>query len=379
MIFVNEVAGVSEIPAWLKHVPPNEDGMTFVDLVFPAFLFIVGMAIPLAIGRRLDRGEAKLPIISHIVTRTLSLLIVGVFMVNIGRINPEASGISKNGWVFLLFIAVILIWNQYPKLSGGLRWLFSGLRLLGITILLFLAYIYRSGSAENPTWMSTSWWGIIGLIGWAYLTACVVFLFFRRQMGGLVGMIALLILLFIGDKSGAIDFLSPISKYLNIGAHIGGHGAITVAGVVLALLVLDGASSRSPWQQALRIISFGILLAAAGYLLRPLYGISKNEATPTWCLYSCSICCFVYAGLYWVIDVRQWKRWSAVLSPVGANPLLAYILPFLLWSAMGLIGVDYFHNHLNTGVVGVIRSIIFSFLMIAVTLGLSRLRISLRL
>ena len=58
MIFVNDIAGVSNtiVPPWMKHFH-GKSGMTFVDLVFPAFLFIVGMSIPFALGSRLDRGE----------------------------------------------------------------------------------------------------------------------------------------------------------------------------------------------------------------------------------------------------------------------------------------------------------------------------------
>src|SRR5215831_10116467 len=58
MMFVNDLHGVTGAPAWMKHIQPSDsDGMTFVDVVFPAFLFIVGMSIPFAIGRRLERGE----------------------------------------------------------------------------------------------------------------------------------------------------------------------------------------------------------------------------------------------------------------------------------------------------------------------------------
>ncbi|MDO8341836.1 MAG: hypothetical protein Q7T48_01430 [Cellvibrio sp.] len=37
MVFVNELAGIADVPQWMKHLPANVDGMTFVDLVFPAF------------------------------------------------------------------------------------------------------------------------------------------------------------------------------------------------------------------------------------------------------------------------------------------------------------------------------------------------------
>ncbi len=57
MVFVNDISGVTGTPAWLKHIEPSDaDGMTFVDAVFPVFLFIVGMSIPLAIGGRLKKG-----------------------------------------------------------------------------------------------------------------------------------------------------------------------------------------------------------------------------------------------------------------------------------------------------------------------------------
>ena len=41
MIFVNELAGIHDIPEWMKHMPADADAMSFVDVVFPAFLFIV--------------------------------------------------------------------------------------------------------------------------------------------------------------------------------------------------------------------------------------------------------------------------------------------------------------------------------------------------
>ena len=66
MVFVNELSGVENIPAWMKHLPADVDGMTFVDLVFPAFLFIVGMSIPFAIQARTDKGDSTSTIFKHI-------------------------------------------------------------------------------------------------------------------------------------------------------------------------------------------------------------------------------------------------------------------------------------------------------------------------
>ena len=82
MIFVNTVAGVKNIPLWLKHAPADVDGMTLPDIVFPAFLFIVGMAIPFAIRAREKKGQTKFEIWKHIIIRTIGLLTLGFFMVN---------------------------------------------------------------------------------------------------------------------------------------------------------------------------------------------------------------------------------------------------------------------------------------------------------
>src|SRR5579863_6361082 len=79
MIFVNDLAGAPErlVPDWMVHFSDRQhatkSGMTFVDLVFPAFLFIVGMSIPFALGGRMAKGEPIWKTLGHIVVRTLAL------------------------------------------------------------------------------------------------------------------------------------------------------------------------------------------------------------------------------------------------------------------------------------------------------------------
>src|SRR5436190_10983689 len=107
MIFVNDLAGSPEriVPAWMRHFH-GKSGMTFVDLVFPAFLFIVGMSIPFALGSRLAKGASLGRIVTHIVTRTLALLLVGIMMVNE---TPDSAKMSWSGslWSTLLYLAAI--------------------------------------------------------------------------------------------------------------------------------------------------------------------------------------------------------------------------------------------------------------------------------
>src|SRR3954468_3807056 len=84
MIFVNDLAGAGKVvPDWMVHFSDRHhggSGMTFVDLVFPAFLFIVGMSIPFALGGRLRTSQSPWQILAHVVIRTLSLMAIGILM-----------------------------------------------------------------------------------------------------------------------------------------------------------------------------------------------------------------------------------------------------------------------------------------------------------
>ncbi len=181
MLFVNDL-NMRVAPAWLGHMKADFDGMGLADWVFPGFLFIVGMAIPFAISGRLKKGDSIPKILIHILIRTVSLLIIGVLMLNTGRVNPEITGMSKNLWALLMYISVFLVWNDYR--SGKYKLLFPVMRAAGIATLFFLAIIFRSGTTENPGWMITGWWGILGLIGWGYLVSSLIWLAFRDSVAG---------------------------------------------------------------------------------------------------------------------------------------------------------------------------------------------------
>src|SRR5438874_807757 len=171
MIFVNDIAGVSEaiVPRWMRHFPSDGNGMTFVDLVFPAFLFVAGMSVPLALGPRLAR-ESVGTVLLHVVGRTLSLLLLGVLMVNE---SPDAVAM------------------------GGRPAVTTVVRLLGFAGLVALAFGFRGKDGErivtlSPFSVRTEWWGILGLIGWAYLVASIVYVLFRGRPTPTLGCTALL-------------------------------------------------------------------------------------------------------------------------------------------------------------------------------------------
>ena len=94
MIFVNDFWKVHDVPHWLEHATFGEDFMGLADIVFPGFLFAVGMSIPYAIEGRYSKGYSAESTLGHILSRTFALLVMGAFITNSEYIRPfpEASG-----------------------------------------------------------------------------------------------------------------------------------------------------------------------------------------------------------------------------------------------------------------------------------------------
>src|SRR5690606_31413803 len=172
MVFVNELAGISNIPQWMKHYPAHVDELIFVDLVFPSFLFIVGMSIPFATQARFSKGDSTQEVFKHVGLRSLALILIGVFMVNAeSGYLEEAMVIPISLWTLLMFACVLLIWSHYPKSLSPV--LVNGGKILGVVGLLVLWGLYRG---PDNAGMTPQWWGILGLIGWAYLIASVIYI-----------------------------------------------------------------------------------------------------------------------------------------------------------------------------------------------------------
>lgn len=378
MIFVNDVAGIKGAPWWMRHMPTSADGMTFVDLVFPAFLFIVGMSIPFAFKRRLERGDSGLKLWGHVLVRTLGLLLIGVFMVNMESGDWKSTGMSLHLWRLLLYVSVIVIWNQYGTQRLWVRVLAWIPRLAGFAVLAYLAYIYRdTPSDDRIIYMRPHWWGILGLIGWAYLVAATIYLIFRNQIAAMVGMVSFLLTLYIGDHGGAFRHAEFITKWVWIGGVLGSQASITTAGVAVSLLFFPNTLASTAGQRIRWILVFGIFMALAGFCLRPIYGISKDNATAPWCLISSALCCAIFVFMYWIMDVLNIRKWSVVLRPAGENPLLAYIMPGILYSVLGLCGVKIL-DQFSEGGIGIARSAVFALLVIGITAVLGRMRIRLK-
>lgn len=393
MIFANDLdmAMIRGVPWWMKHAKfsaPNPDFLTFVDVIAPAFLFIVGASIPLAIGRRLARGDSVWRIGTHILLRTASLLIIGVFMGNmrssdvLRNSNIVPIGLSHASWSVLLLASFLLVWNDYPRAAGRRRALFFALRMIGIGVLAWLALVYRQRQGDAVHGMKLRWY-VVGTIGWSYLTACAAYLLCRGRRTGLVGVYALLIALVIGDRAGAIrsvDILAEINRWVPLGHMIGASASNAVAGLIVGTLFTAGSPAGTPAKRVRWMLAMAGGLFAAGWLLRPLYGLFPPKHPPTWALYCAGLSCTAYALLYGLIDVRGVRRWTAIALPAGRNPLVAYFLSFMLHPLTRVLGIGGLNDYLNEGVVGIARTLGVTIVLgVFVTGAFTRMGVRLRL
>ena len=116
MIFVNDFAGMSGLPHWLHHAATEEDMLGFSDLVFPAFLFCVGLSIPFAVGARYQKGDNVLQVLGHVCFRTLALVVMGLFSMNLRGVE---GGLSRPVFTLLVIAGYFLVWNVYPRDKSG--------------------------------------------------------------------------------------------------------------------------------------------------------------------------------------------------------------------------------------------------------------------
>ena len=399
MIFVNDLAGAPKrlVPDWMVHFSDRHrggSGMTFVDLVFPGFLFIVGMSVPFALGSRLNKGEPTWKTFLHVLIRTVSLLALGILMVH-ETPNTEKLGWSGTLWMALMFTSAIfafcsLSWpgkETSPKRDRILGIITTVLRGAGIVSLFCLALVFVGRKDQHiltlyPFSISTSWYGILGLIGWAYLAASVIYLVFRTNRVALLACVALMTCFYAAGRKGFFDDFW-LNHIVDIGGTLGSQAAITVAGLLLGTILVT-PDTRTHRARIKFTLWFVAGFAFAAMLTTGLYGISKNAATPAWCLWSSAITAALWLIFYLWIDIRPQSSVAQAARPLataGQNVLLAYLLSEMMESVLDLAGLGDWYGGLaeHTLAGAIARSAGCGIVLLAITAGLNRMGFRLKL
>ncbi len=326
MVFVNDFWTVFDVPHFLEHFATWEDGIGLSDIVYPMFLFAVGMSIPYAIDRRFEKGLSTESTLGHIFSRTLALVVMGTFICN--QESRPMQG-CRWLWVLLFLVGFFLVWNQYKKDFKPAKWL----RPLGAVLLVALAVYYRTPDGAR---FEGLWWGILGQIGWAYLFCAVAYLLCRERQWPLALIWALLCLVNLsvtpmrgGEMLIGHNFAADITDALHLG---NGHiGIMALGGMLLTLT-----------ERRLKTSKLGIGLAAAAVLavlgLAAHQGwiVSKNLGTLPWCLYVSAISVALYTFLR-ILERKGWTIWFKPIQTAGTATLTVYMVPYLFIAAWVLL------------------------------------------
>ncbi len=226
--------------------------------------------------------------------------------------------------------------------------------------------------------MDTAWYGILGLIGWAYLVAALVFLVFRTNRTAILGCMVLLMCLFVADKNGLFEGFW-LHRIVGIGGTLGSQAAIAVCGLLMGsmLTAADMTSLKARTRFTFWLIAG---CAAAALLLNRPYGISKNNATPSWCLWACAITAALWYALYLISDVRPVKIISRPLALAGQNVLLAYLISEMLPGLLNALRLSDGFGQLAMNLPSAIaRSTLCALVILVISASLNRIGFRLKL
>ena len=354
MIFVNEVSSVKSIPSWIHHAEANDDSMGFADFIFPAFLFIIGLSIPLAINNKVKKNDTTYEVLSYIILRSAALIVMGFFHVNLDSYG-SASLFQKPIWALIVTISFFLIWLNYPKDIN--KFIKYRIILSGIFLLLLMAFIYKSDAVSGGESMEPQWWGILGILGWTYLVCAIIYYFFRNNFYFLLVCFLLFSTINIAEHNGLLE-----NKLFLIGD--ASAVTLTFGGLIISTFYNKLLHRKNIQNFCFILIISGITLLLFGFLLRPFTeGISKIRSTPSWVFISMGAAIlFLVIFIYLIDEVKKINLFKSI-RPAGTSTLTCYLMPYF-WIYL----LELFHINVpaifNTGIMGIIRSLIVSYLLI---------------
>ena len=280
MIIVNNQGGAGY--SFLHHA--NWNGWTPADLVFPFFIFIVGVAIPYTLNEKLDQGLSKRKLLLRITRRTIILFSLGLFI------------------------------NMFPTFE------LATFRIMGVLQRIALCYFFAS----------------------------LIFLFLkprRRIVLTITIPIAYWMLMTLvpvpGYGPGVLDQNGNLAGYIDrllLNGHLYIYSGTwdpegllsTLPAVATALIgVLAGQylrSNRNPSNKAQNLFFFGIISVAIGYLWNYWFPINKNLWTSSYVAFTGGLALIFLATCFYIIDIKGHKQWAKPFVMLGLNSIFIYVL-----------------------------------------------------
>jgi len=392
MIFVNDLPWSKNVPHMLEHALPGEDMLGFADIILPAFLFIVGMAIPFAFENRKAKGDTDLKIYWHVIVRSFALIIIGVLIANRRLIDADLSGYSINVYSLIIMAAFFLIWNIYPRRE---KLIFKILPWVGVLILLGVILTFRS-TGDGYNFIKPSW-GILGVIGWSYLFCSGIYLLSKKNMWAVLGFCVLYYIATMLVSEKIIPLGNEVVKVL-IGHSV--SYSFTISGLALSLIfrkiiekeiiekeIIEKEITEKKAQKrtlsnltlmavTLAIIGVGMLIL--GFISHYFWIISKTSGTPTWMFLCIGISVLLFLAMYCLVDVMGKGKWFNIIKPAGTATLTCYMLPYIYYSIRNMTG-PFLPDPFYDGFLGIVKCLVFALLIVGLTALLGKVGVKLKL
>lgn len=286
MTLVNNPGTGKAIYSPLEHAEWN--GWTPTDLVFPFFLFIVGVSITLAFARRVENGGSQRDLYLKIIRRTLIIFALG------------------------------LVLNGFPYYN------LSTIRIPGVLQRIALCYFFASLIFLHTTWRTQALIGV-GLLLFYWLIMTVI---------PAPGYMA-------GDLSKEGSLASYIDRTI-LGPHIWKAGKVydpegilsTIPAIVSTLCgILTGhllRSRRTPMEKVAAMFVAGAVGVALGWAWNFWFPINKDLWTSSYVVFTAGLALQFLAFCYWLVDLKNYRTWAKPFVIFGVNALALFFLSNLM-------------------------------------------------
>ena len=294
MILVNNPGSWQHVYPPLRHAEWH--GWTPTDLVFPFFLFIVGVSVSFSFSRRLEQTSGRPGLYSKIFRRTLILFALGLCLSLIPRFDFATLRIPG----VLQRIAICYCVSALLFLKTGTK-----------------------GRAAITVFLLASYWLVMKLVPVP------------------------------GYGPGILEYEGNLCAFIDsklLAGHLYKSGfdpegiLSTLPAISTALLgTLTGDWLRSSWsvlQKTGGLLAGGIVLTLSGLLLHPLFPINKQLWTSTYVLFSTGAALLLLGICYWLIEGLRLRKWALPFLIFGTNAIAVYVGSGLMVKMMGLVRVS---------------------------------------
>jgi predicted acyltransferase len=326
MILVNDPGTWGAVYWPLDHAEWN--GWTPTDLIFPFFLFIVGVSITLSFTARLRRGGTRGELARHVAFRSLAIVAVGLFLNVFPHFHfatMRYPGVLQRIGVCYLIAGLFVLWTARRADAGGFE-------------------------ANIP---AVAWALVVLLAGYWALMRFVPVPGFGAGHLDMEGNLAAWIdrRLISGHMWSQLNQVRDPEGFLSTIPAIG----TALWGVLVGEWIRGG---RPVKRMLIGLLGAGAAAMVIGRLLHPIFPINKNLWTSTFVIFTAGFAMVVLAVCYWLVDVKGWRRWAKPFVVFGTNAIAAYVMADLV--AIGSLDIHIHAGGRRTSLHGYVYSHFFA-------------------